>query len=417
MADQSPNTRLFILLGAAILLLGAGALLIGGRLREGSESDGLLRDDQEPQVTTDASEPTAEMGISAAEAGQSSPTAPPQVLPDFQVPVGISNVHIDFVIDASASMAASLDDGMVKQEALRALFSQPLTNLSTETNLGLRVFGQAGCRDVQTIATLRSGQQDAIAGWASGFQAGGQAPIQLALSQVFKDFSQAAGGQANHIVLISDGLDSCGGDPCQWMKAQSGRLPHVTLHVIGLGITSSVQEDFSCLADYGGGFYFDVNSRQDLSTALDTIFSSAAAEEVIVSFPMATATAQIVADQRNATRSFELAQVIDSFVTSEATQTPIPPTATSTPTVTVTATPTFTATATLLPLTSTFTPSPIPPPTAAPENDNSLSDPSSGEDGCSGVSCQDAGAVGSGSSSGGGGGNDGPSADPGVPGG
>jgi Ca-activated chloride channel family protein len=77
------------------------------------------------------------------------------------------------------------------------------------------------------------------------------------------------------IVVVTDGEETCGGDPCALGKTLQEEAMQLTVHVIGYRV-----KDFSwtgeqsigevkCLADKNGGLYITAESEQDLIEALE----------------------------------------------------------------------------------------------------------------------------------------------------
>ena len=68
----------------------------------------------------------------------------------------------------------------------------------------------AGCRDVTTLAPVRSGQLDDIRGEVDDIEASGYTPMGSALRQAAEELP--AEGERS-IVLVSDGIDTCAPPP------------------------------------------------------------------------------------------------------------------------------------------------------------------------------------------------------------
>ena len=71
------------------------------------------------------------------------------------------------------------------------------------------------------------------------------------------------------IVLVSDGIESCGGDPVQ--AARSLREQGIIVHLIGFGLGSAADEDSASLraiANASGGRYVTASNAEELQAAL-----------------------------------------------------------------------------------------------------------------------------------------------------
>jgi len=66
------------------------------------------------------------------------------------------------------------------------------------------------------------------------------------------------------VVVISDGMDSCGGDPCAIAQAVASEKPNVRINVVDIGGAGAGQ----CLADATGGRVMVVNRLEDLQSSI-----------------------------------------------------------------------------------------------------------------------------------------------------
>jgi hypothetical protein len=72
------------------------------------------------------------------------------------------------------------------------------------------------------------------------------------------------------VVLVTDGIESCGGDPVK--AARDLRAQGIKVHVIGFGLGSAADEDWASLqavADASGGHYVTAGSAEELKAALE----------------------------------------------------------------------------------------------------------------------------------------------------
>jgi hypothetical protein len=77
------------------------------------------------------------------------------------------------------------------------------------------------------------------------------------------------GGQSEeepvNVVLVSDGKDSCGGDPCAAAAALKAAAPHAYVNVIAIGRNA---EEVRCVADATGGMFVQAEDAQALAEQL-----------------------------------------------------------------------------------------------------------------------------------------------------
>lgn len=193
------------------------------------------------------------------------------------------------VFDASSSMAlpktgpepARID------EARRAL-TDVLPEIAALRRIGLMVYGpsqSAGRRECDGIGLRFGPRPDAapsVAAALDGLMPDGLTPLTASV--------QAAAETLNYretpaiIVVVTDGIDTCGGQPCALGHNLAGQSADLTVHVIGFrrgnealaleldldGVaeTQDRHSKLRCLAYQTGGTYVDTGTVAELSAAL-----------------------------------------------------------------------------------------------------------------------------------------------------
>ena len=186
-----------------------------------------------------------------------------------------SNVYIEYVLDASNSMMEPLSAGESKWQAARAALSEHWRSFTPAPNGGLRVFGhrrtaldEASCRDTELLVPVAPGHAAGLAGQAAGLSANGMSPLGETLRQASGDFTLNR-GRANALILVADGGDNCGADPCQLVRFQREGGVRYPIYVAGLKPGATARQTLNCIAAASGGEFREVNSRGDLVRALD----------------------------------------------------------------------------------------------------------------------------------------------------
>ncbi|RVD31156.1 hypothetical protein EN741_35025, partial [Mesorhizobium sp. M4B.F.Ca.ET.019.03.1.1] len=70
------------------------------------------------------------------------------------------------------------------------------------------------------------------------------------------------------VVLITDGLETCGGDPCALGKELEASGVDFTADVVGFGLTADEGKQIACLAENTGGKYIQASDEKALQEAL-----------------------------------------------------------------------------------------------------------------------------------------------------
>ena len=96
--------------------------------------------------------------------------------------------------------------------------------------------------------------------------------------------------RSNSIVMLSDGIETCGGDPCKLVTDLKAKGVNFTIHVIGLSVDGATRQQLQCVAQAAGGTYHDANSQQDLAQALGAVKSDVTKNEAITAHGVNTPT-------------------------------------------------------------------------------------------------------------------------------
>lgn len=182
--------------------------------------------------------------------------------------------RILFVFDASQSMYGRWQSDM-KITIARKLLSNLLDSLKDipDLQLALRVYGHQkqyppqDCDDTKLEIPFAADNTEKIKSKLKTLIPKGTTPISSSLELAAEDFT-ACDNCRNIIVLITDGLEECGGDPCAVSKALQKKGIVLKPFIIGIG--KDFSSAFSCV-----GTYFDAASEQEFHQALNIVISQA----------------------------------------------------------------------------------------------------------------------------------------------
>jgi len=182
--------------------------------------------------------------------------------------------RILFVLDASQSMYGRWQSDM-KISIARKLLTNLLDSLKTVENmeLALRVYGHQYsfppqvCNDTKLLVPFAPGNIPRIQTRLRSVNPKGTTPIAYALEQAGGDFPDCDNCR-NIVILITDGLEECDGDPCAVSRALQKKGVVLKPFIIGIG--RNFAEAFDCV-----GTYFDASSEVEFSKALNIVISQA----------------------------------------------------------------------------------------------------------------------------------------------
>lgn len=128
------------------------------------------------------------------------------------------------------------------------------------------------CSATAQVAPIMSANSNNILSGMNSINIGGATPLVYALDRaVNQDFAGMDRNYAKKIVLITDGGENCGGDPCAFARQLVSQRNDVHIDVV---LVSGWFSKLSCLADVTGGKMYKVNNLSNFSTVLTESMTS-----------------------------------------------------------------------------------------------------------------------------------------------
>ncbi len=95
----------------------------------------------------------------------------------------------------------------------------------------------------------------------------GQTPIAYSLQQAAQDFGGPS-DEERALILVSDGLETCGGDPLATVRDLAAKGFKVKVHTIGFDVDAAARAQLEAISGATGGEYFDARSASALADTL-----------------------------------------------------------------------------------------------------------------------------------------------------
>ncbi len=187
--------------------------------------------------------------------------------------------RIEFVFDASFSMFGQWQSGM-KMDIAKKMLSEFLDSIQKVPNLEIafRCYGhqiplrpERSCTDTKLEVPFGKNNTAAIKNRLKSIVPKGTTPIAYTLEQCGGDFPTAASPNIrNIIILITDGIEECDGDPCAVSLALQKKGIVLKPFVIGIGLDQSYLNTFGCI-----GKFYDASSESNFKNILNIVISQA----------------------------------------------------------------------------------------------------------------------------------------------
>ncbi len=191
-------------------------------------------------------------------------------------------INVEIVLDASGSMANQIN-GVEMMTIAKDSITEVLSKMPQDANVGLRVFGHLGDNSneskqiscganelIHPISPLDiNGIESALApikptGWTSIAKS-----IENGASD-FKDFN--AEKDLNILYIITDGIETCGGNPEEVARKLKDNGTNVVLGIIGFNVNENQNAVLRRIAEAGDGYYSSAKDAQNLTVELAKIF-------------------------------------------------------------------------------------------------------------------------------------------------
>ncbi len=169
------------------------------------------------------------------------------------------------VLDHSSSMA-EIVDGEVKIEVAKEVIGELLSDLPTGAKVGLRDF--AGCGISHLLVPIEPLNVPTFRAQVNALTTRGATPIAYTLEQVPGDFANIGGKKL--VLLVTDGMETCKGDPVGVAQKLLKDGYDLKINVVGfdIGRDSKARDQLMQIAQATGGAFLEASNREELRQAL-----------------------------------------------------------------------------------------------------------------------------------------------------
>lgn len=202
----------------------------------------------------------------------------------FGSPPATAAKSIALILDASGSMNALLPEGRTRIDAAKAAIDDIVAKLPPDARVSLRAYGHQSptskhdCKDTELLVgfdTLAA-NKTAIVAKAHSIKAQGYTPITYVIKLAAEDVGKE-NAEPRIVILVSDGKETCMGDPCATAKALADADASLVVHTIGFAVDTAAKYQLQCVARVARGNYFDADSAGKLAAALSEAAKTEAA--------------------------------------------------------------------------------------------------------------------------------------------
>lgn len=184
--------------------------------------------------------------------------------------------RILFILDCSQSMMSNWETG-TKMDIAKKILIKMVDSLQTINNveMALRLYGNQfpvppqNCNDTKLEVPFEKDNASKIKQKILYIIPKGTTPIAHSLELSAHDFPKCDNCK-NIIILITDGIESCDGDPCAVSRDLQKKGIILKPFVIGIGLDPEFKKTFQCV-----GRYYDASNEQKFKEVLSVVISQA----------------------------------------------------------------------------------------------------------------------------------------------
>jgi len=188
--------------------------------------------------------------------------------------VAAETARIQIVLDVSGSMRSSLGS-QIKIDAAKTAIRDTVSGLPAGSVVALRYYGHRvpqerkdeSCKDTELVVQFQPLDKARFLGALDQAVPRGQTPIAYSLQQAAQDFG-APSDEERAMILVSDGIETCGGDPLATVRDLTAKGFKVKVHTIGFDVDAAARAQLEAISSATGGEYFDARSASALADSL-----------------------------------------------------------------------------------------------------------------------------------------------------
>lgn len=200
-----------------------------------------------------------------------------------QATIGVnpkSENNVLFILDSSGSMAGQVS-GQPKMQTAKKAVSSYIDKVPQSVNAGLMVYGHKGsnatkdkgvsCSGIETLYPLGKIDKEAFKAKVASFAPTGWTPIADSLQKAEKEVFTQKEKDNNSIVLVSDGIETCDGDPCGEARRLRSLGISPIIDVIGFDVDEEARTQLQCIARVTNGKYYDARTEEEFNQAFEQL--------------------------------------------------------------------------------------------------------------------------------------------------
>lgn len=183
------------------------------------------------------------------------------------------------LLDASSSMLLYAD-GRLKMDTAKNAVSSFADTMGQKSAVSLYAYGHLGtqndedkelsCTGIEEIYPLGDYDDESFTQAMQEVEAKGWTPLAGAIAKAREDHQQTTGDIT--LYIVSDGAETCGGDPIAEAKAFAEAHPDGKVNVIGFQVDDQAESQLQAVAEAGGGSYLAADTLEEMTEQITKLW-------------------------------------------------------------------------------------------------------------------------------------------------
>lgn len=179
------------------------------------------------------------------------------------------------LLDASSSMLQQAD-GRIKMDIAKDAVKSFAKTIGQSSEVSLVVYGHKGsdsdadkggsCSGIEEVYPMGKYAKEDFHGAVDSFDSKGWTPLAGAIQKAGEMSSSYDG--TTTIYIVSDGAETCDGDPIQGSKDLVAKNADSSVNIIGFDVDGKTENQLKAVAEAGNGEYFKADNPEELKNTI-----------------------------------------------------------------------------------------------------------------------------------------------------
>ncbi|WP_158591716.1 vWA domain-containing protein [Oceanobacillus halophilus] len=180
------------------------------------------------------------------------------------------------LLDASSSMLLSVD-GQVKMDIAKRAVKEFGESIGADNDISLIVYGHKGseseidkdlsCNGIEVVYPMNSYNKAAFEQSLTTFESKGYTPLAGAIKKANEMAIDYSGPVT--VYIVSDGVETCDGDPVIEAENFSSNMEEQQINVIGFDVDEEIENELKQISQAGNGSYYSADNAEELDTTIE----------------------------------------------------------------------------------------------------------------------------------------------------